>query len=69
MGHSVLLDHPYTSEGDPACNYGSGDVDALPSLCPNDTSLPVVTQQSVSYWRRTLEPIDVHNADWVYVTW
>jgi len=69
MGHSVLLEHPYVSEGDPPCDYGSGDVDALPSLCPNDPALPLATQHLVSYWRRTLEPIDIHNADWVYVTW
>lgn len=70
MGHSVLLEHPYTSEGDPACMYfAGGDVDALPSLCPNDPSINEPQQHLVSYWRRTLEPIDIHNANWIYGTW
>jgi hypothetical protein len=66
MGHAVLLEHPNASQGDPVCNYTAGDVDALPSLCANPTTLSVAQQQLVSYWRRTLEPIDIHNADWVY---
>ncbi len=66
MGHSVRLEHPDTSQGDPACDWTSGDVDAVPTLCGNPDQLSTAQEQLVSYWRRTLEPADVHSANWVY---